>query len=46
MCGDCKGTLTLWDLVSGVVVQSVTAHREEITAAEVLQGVARPANMG
>ena len=46
MCGDCKGTLTLWDLVSGVVVQSVTAHKGEITAAEALQGGARPADMG
>lgn len=48
LCGDCKGTLTLWDLVSGVAVQSVAAHRAQVTAAEALwqQNGARPTDTG
>ena len=37
ICGDREGTLVLWDLVSGVVVQTVAAHRAEVTAAEALR---------
>lgn len=48
VCGDCEGTLMLWDLVSGVVVQTVVAHKAEVTAAVVpwQQEGARPADMG